>query len=475
MIEPFFEVNRRGRRSAAGVPGPGPGIGRRQVLRSLLGGSLVFPGILAELSAAADQGGLAPRPPGGVPRASRVIWIYLSGGFSHLDSFDPKPKLFELASAPGGGSERRGSRYLPAQWDFLPRGRSGIEVSELFPHIGSCADDLCLVRSMVSDHGNHAQATLGIHTGSFSVPRPSIGSWVSYGLGTLNRNLPSFVVLAPALPYNGAQAWDSSFLPAEHQGTRITPSDDPVPNLLPRRRLPALQTLERALTADYNRDHLAARQAEAALAARIQSFETAFGMQRAMPEALDLTSESDAIHALYGLERGQTTGFAWQCLAARRLAEAGVRFVELIDSGSSRNWDAHGDIRSHEPLARNVDRPVAALLRDLKARGMLDDTLVVFTTEFGRTATIDGRSGRGHQPRVFSTWLAGGGTRAGHVHGASDEIGSSVAADPVHVHDLHATILHLLGFDHTRLTFRHGGRDFRLTNVSGSIVHGLVA
>jgi hypothetical protein len=348
-------------------------------------------------------------------------------------------------------------------------------VSELFPQMATCVDDFCVIRSLHGTHFEHFQATLGVHTGSVSVKRPSLGSWVSYGLGTENGDLPSFVVLAPYLPYAGTQVWSSDFLPVAHAGTRVLPGAEPIPNLQRRAASEQVQQLELDLLARFNRRHHAARPHDPLLAGRIRSFETAFGMQRAMPDVLDLSRESDATLQMYGLERDSTQGFAWQCLIARRMAERGVRFIELIDSGSSNNWDSHSKMEDHRPRAANVDRPIAALIKDLKARGMLDDTLVVWTTEFGRTPHLDGPTGRSHHPYVFSSWLAGGGVRAGMTYGSSDEYGYEPAENPVHLHDFHATILHLLGFDHTRLTYRHSGRDFRLTDVSGRVVHEILA
>ncbi len=445
---------------------------RRGVLRSLVAGSTLFPAIVADLLAAEDNP-LAPRAPHYPGTASRVIFLYMTGGASHVDTFDPKPAL-QKAAAEG----RKGPRdrvMLPTPFSFSPRGRSGIEITDLFPHIGRLADEISVIRSMTGDHNDHFQATMGVHTGSVSFKRPSIGSWVSYGLGTQNRNLPSFVVIAPHLPYAGSQVWSSDFLPGAHAGTRITGGDDPVANLERRSESKRLQELELGLLERFNRRHLGDRPAEPALAARIKSFETAFGMQSEMPEVLDLAKESDRTLKLYGLERGSQDGFAWQCLIARRLAERGVRFIELIDTGSSRNWDSHSDIKAHEPMARNVDQPIAALLTDLKSRGMLKDTLVAWVTEFGRTPWLEQENGRGHYNKAFSTWLAGGGVKAGIAYGRTSEFGLDVEENQVHVHDLHATILHCLGFDHTRLTFRHAGRDFRLTDVHGRIVRDILA
>ena len=446
------------------------------MIRSLVGGSIILPAILHDLLAADGGSGaaLAPRPPHFPARAKRVIFLYMTGGVSHLDTFDPKARLRADAGKPV--SDRPGAaRYLPPGWAFKRGGQCGTEVSDLFPHVRECMDDICLVRSMRGDHNDHFQATLGMHTGSVSFARPSIGSWVSYGLGTENANLPGFVALAPQLPYAGTQVFSSDFLPGVHAGTRVLAGKEPIPHLVRRAPSAKIQQLELSLLDRFNRKHQQARPADPALVARMKSFETAAGMQMAMPNVLDLAQETDATLALYGLERGSTKGFAWQCLVARRLVERGVRFVELIDVGSHDNWDAHGDMATHAPLARNVDRPIAGLLRDLKGRGLLDETLVVWTTEFGRTPNTDGPKGRSHHNAAFSSWLAGGGVKGGIAYGATDDYGRLVAENPVHVHDFHATILHLLGFDHERLVFRHGGRDFRLTDVHGNVVKDLLA
>jgi hypothetical protein len=426
---------------------------------------------------------LAPRPPHHKPRARRVIFLYMSGGVSHVESFDYKPRLVAEGGKTISVNEYQGRKgefqmfLRQPRFEFRQHGQSGLWVSSLFPHLARCADDLCVIRSMHSDHTNHYEATLGIHTGSFTFARPSIGSWVSYGLGTENRNLPSFVVIAPKTPYAGSQVWASDLLPGAHQGTLVVPGAEPVANVQRRASTSRLQEMELAAMGRLNGRHLADRPGDPMLSARIQSFETAFGMQAELPDVFDLSRETDATLALYGLERGSTKGFAWQCLVARRMAERGVRFIELIDSGSSNNWDSHGDMAEHLPLARNVDQAIAGLLRDLKSRGMLDDTLVVWTTEFGRTpfnATAD-HKGREHHHWVFSSWMAGGGVRAGTAYGESDEHGIRPARDPVHVHDFHATILHLLGFDHEKLTFHRAGRDFRLTDVAGKVVTGILA
>jgi len=461
---------------------------RRPLLRSLVGGSLLFPGLLSQLLAeeagpGATRDPLAAAPPQFPARAKRVIFLFMSGGVSHVETWDPKPRLVADAGKTLQVEEfqgRKGSFPMflrPPQWKFNPHGQSGIEVSELFPHQAGCVDDLCVIRSMTSDHTNHYEATLGMHTGSFSFARPSLGAWVSYGLGTWNRNLPSFVVIAPHSPYAGGQVWGSDFLPGMHQGTLVVPGAEPVANVRRRVATRRLQELELAQLDRFNRRHLQERGDRGPLEARLRSFETAFGMQSELPGVFDLGEETAATHELYGLAPGSTAGFAWQCLVARRMIERGVRFVELIDTGSSNNWDAHGDMQTHLPLARNVDRPIAGLLQDLKRRGLLDDTLVVWTSEFGRTpfnAAADAR-GREHHHWVFSSWLAGAGVRGGTTWGSSDEHGVRVGENGVHVHDLHATILHLLGIDHERLTYRHSGRDFRLTDVHGRVVREILA
>lgn len=446
---------------------------RRQMIRSLACGSLLLPGMLSELLA--DQSPInidpvAPKSPHFAPRAKRVIFLFMTGGVSHLETFDPKPKL-----AADAGKKHNGKTLLAPQFKFSRAGKSGMQVSELFPNIATCADDLCVVRSLYGSHFEHFQATLGVHTGSVSVKRPSIGSWVSYGLGTENRNLPTFVVLAPYLPYAGTQVWSSDFLPVSYQGTRVLPGKEPVQDLRRRSPSPQVQEMELDLLARMNRRHQQERASDPLLAGRIKSFETAFGMQSAMPDVLDLSGESDATLALYGLERGATSGFGWQCLVARRMSERGVRFVELIDSGSSNNWDSHSSMKDHVPKAKSVDRAISGLLKDLKSRGMLDETLVVWTTEFGRTPHTDGPTGRSHHPDVFCSWLAGGGVKGGLVHGTSDDYGYQPAENPVHLNDFHATILHLLGLNHEKLTYRHAGRDFRLTDVRGRVVNEILA
>ncbi|MBL8891342.1 MAG: DUF1501 domain-containing protein [Planctomycetaceae bacterium] len=450
-----------------------PHLPRRSFLASTVAGSLLLPGIVSQLLA--DSGDpLAPRQPHFPAKAKNVIFLFMTGGVSHVDTFDPKPELTkqhgkEIKANHPEIKDRPGYEriYLKRpQWEFQPHGQCGTEVSTLFPHIATCVDDIALIRSMHTSHSNHYNATLGMHTGSFNFSRPSIGSWITYGLGTLNRNLPGFVVIAPAQTYAGTQVYASDFLPGAHQGTLVVPGAEPIANVRPRVPLDQ-QQLELAALQEINAEHFAARQDDAQLLARLQTFETAFGMQMAVPDAFDFATETAETLNSYGLAADQKSGFGWQCLAARRLIERGVRFVELIDVGSSNNWDAHGDMMTHVPLAKNVDQPIAALIKDLKARGLFDETLIVWTTEFGRTPfnnTADA-PGREHHPWAFSSWLAGAGVKGGTVHGSTDEIGLWTADKPVHVRDFHATILHLMGFDHHRLAYRHAGLDFRLTGV----------
>ena len=467
-----------------------PKLNRRETLKRSAGGlgAIALAAMLAEESGAAakdDEAAdpLTPQQPHFAPKAKRVIFLYMTGGVSHVDTFDHKPALIAghgktMTVDNWQGKQGSFTRYLKKpNWEFRPGGQCGTMISDLFPHVRELADDLCVLRSVESEHTNHYESTLGMHCGSWTFARPSIGAWVSYGLGTENRNLPSFMVIAPHAPYAGPQTWASDFLPGCHQGTHITPGAEPIPNVRPLAASKNLQQMELQLLAQANQQHLAQRPGDVELEATIRSYETAFGMQRDAPEAFDLSGETPATLALYGLSPGQTSGFGWQCLVARRLAERGVRFIELIDTGSSNNWDSHGNMSDHAPLAKNVDQPIAGLLKDLKQRGLLDDTLVVWTTEFGRTPYHENADhpGREHHHQVFSSWIAGGGVKGGIAHGESDEHGVAVGRDRVHVHDLHATLLHLLGLDHTQLTFRHAGRDYRLTDVHGRVVEQIIA
>ncbi len=450
---------------------------RNMSRRSLLKGSVACAGyglttrMLPVLASAGEEPHpLSARDPHFPARAKRVIMFFLTGGVSHVDSFDPKAEL----NRRNGEELRRKQKLMGSLWKHRPHGQSGIEITDLFPHVATVADDLCMIRSMHGNHGDHFEATLHMHTGSNGSALPGMGAWISYALGSENINLPSHVVFAENKPYAGAQVWDSNFLPAYHQGVHLKPGSEPIPHLNPHKDNPwELQEQELAMLRKLNKAHLESR-GDSELAARTLSFDSAASLQRLAPDLFDLKDESDRTLDLYGVKRGDNRSFGWQTLVARRMAESGVRFIELIDTGSSGNWDRHSNIKGNGPLARKVDQPIAALIKDLKERGMLEDTLVICATEFGRTSYATG-SGRGHYAKAFSCWLAGGGVKAGHVHGATDELGIEIASDPVHVHDFHATILHLLGLDHERLTYRHAGRDFRLTDVHGKLVKGLIA
>jgi len=450
-------------------------------------GATALAGLLAsEGSAAAALNPLEARRPHFPGRAKRVIFLFMHGGVSHVDTFDPKPRLTAMNGKPLPFAKPQfefapTGDLLASPWKFHQHGQSGLEISELFPHLGRCADELCVIRSM--NGGNevsHGPACLRLNTGDGVFNRPSLGAWTLYGLGTENSDLPGFISFSPSVYHGGAQNYGSAFLPAAFQGTRIGDGGAPFENAALANAAPAesadLQRLQLDLLNDSNRDHLVRVGADARLEARIAAFELAFRMQATAPKVFDLNAESRATKSLYGVGEQPTDEYGRQCLLARRLAEAGVRFVQVNFSYPRNYWDAHGDLRNnHTTNAKRVDKPIAGLLTDLKARGMLADTLVVFGTEFGRTPAAQGSDGRDHHPHAFSMWLAGGGVKGGLAHGATDEFGYFVAEDKVTMPDFHATILHLLGLDHTKLTFRHAGRDFRLTDVHGEVVRSILA
>ncbi len=426
-------------------------------------------------------GPLAVREPHFAPRASRVIFLYMPGGPSHVDLFDPKPRLQQDQGKPLPFEKPKLERtktgnLLASPWTFFQHGESGIPVSELLPRTAQCVDNLCIIRSMVADNINHTGAALQMCTGEQAFSRPSIGAWLTYGLGTENQNLPGFVVVSPSAVFQGAQLWASSFLPGAYQGTLVRDLSRPIANLRDPRGDLAGQRLRLDVLRDLNAMHAQDRANRMELEARIASFELAFRMQMEAPEAFDLSRESQATHRLYGTDQPVTELFGRQCLLARRLAERGVRFIQLFDAPKNNAWDHHSGLREDLPQrCAAVDQPIAALLTDLQSRGLLDDTLVLWGGEFGRTPTAEGTNGREHHPFGFTMWMAGGGVRGGYVHGATDEFGWHAVRDKVHVHDLHATILHLMGLDHTRLTFRFGGRDYRLTDVFGTVVRPILA
>jgi len=467
-----------------------PTLSRREMLRRAgtgfgmlgLAGALDSGGLLAPAQAATAGHSLARHH--FAPKAKRVIFLFMNGAPSHVDTFDPKPALAKYEGQPPEHKvERyRGTGYMPSPFKFRPHGESGVVMSELFPHLAGCADDLCVVRSMHTDVPNHEPGLLIMHSGNQQPIRPSLGSWVSYGLGTENQNLPPFVVLCPGLPVVGPQLWSNSFLPGEHQGMPVDTNDLRVDQLVANLHHPKLgrpeQRRQLDLLAQLNQLHLERRAEDAALEAQIRSMELAFNMQGEATEAFDVARETEHTRDMYG-----DTTFGQSCLLARRLVERGVRYVQVyyVTQKGKQPWDTHQDNDDrHRELCADSDRATAALLVDLKRRGLLEDTLVVWGGEFGRTPfaqAVKGKSkpGRDHHNTGFSMFLAGGGVKGGMMYGATDEFGMHAVENRVHVHDLHATILHLLGMDHERLTYRYAGRDFRLTDVHGTVVKDIVA
>jgi hypothetical protein len=436
----------------------------------------------------APSGPLAPKSPQFPAKAKRVIHIFANGGPSHVDTFDPKPLLDRLHGQPlpisNLSTERRTGAAFRSPYSFKKYGQSGIEVSELFPHVGECIDDIAVIRSMHGDVPNHEPSLLLMNCGEARQIRPSMGSWVTYGLGSENQNLPGFIVMCPGgYPIQESQNWQSGFLPGSYQGTYIDSQHTDIEKLIEnvRNNFSSLkeQRQQIDLLQQLNARHQAKRQNDAQIESRIQSFELAYRMQMDAADAFDISREPQHIRDMYG-----SGTQARQILIARRLLEKGVRFVQIWH-GAGQPWDNHDDLEvNHRKLAQQCDQPIGALLKDLKQRGMLEDTLVIWGGEFGRTPTVElptpgansGKiNGRDHNHHGFTTWLAGGGVKGGQVYGATDETGFKAEKDPVHFHDLHATILWLLGFDHTKLTYRYAGRDFRLTDVHGNVVKALIA
>ena len=429
---------------------------------------------------------LAPRPAHFAAKANRVIYLFMHGGPSHVDLFDPKPDLTRLHGKPlpdsfGAVATRRKverNPLLASKRVFKKHGRSGIEISDFLPHTAHFADELAVVRSCWADSVNHPQAVYQMNTGSILMGKPSLGSWVGYGLGSENRDLPAFVVLPdPAGGIKGGPpAYGSGFLPASYQGTLVRGGESPILDLKPQPGMtPDRQRKTLDLIGRLNSRHLDSRGEDGELSARIASYELAYRMQMAAPEAVDLSTESAETKALYGLDNRVTSEFGTRCLLARRLAERGVRFVQVY-SGDVNGWDAHDDVeKNHATMCARTDKPVAGLLADLKGRGLLDDTLVIWGGEFGRMPMSEQGKGRDHNPHGFTVWMAGAGIRGGTVHGATDAVGLRAEVDRVHVHDLHATILHLMGIDHTKLTFPRNGRDERLTDTSGEVVRAILS
>lgn len=461
---------------------------RREMLMTMANGFGMA--ALAQVAAASSPppSALAPKAPHFAPKARRVIFLFLNGGPSHVDTFDPKPMLEKYHGKPmpgsvqvisGGGIKLQVGNLMKSPFSFKKYGQSGIEVSELFAKVGECIDDVCVVRSMYTDIPNHPPGLCMMNSGHNLTGRPSLGSWLTYGLGTENQNLPGFVVLCPGLPVMGPQLWSSAFLPASYQGTWIENNQNDPRKLIPyvsssHTSMPD-QRLDLDLLNKLNRLQLERQGPSAPLEGAIQAMETAFRMQTEAVDVFDISKESLKTRTAYG-----EGDFARGCLMARRLVEHGVRIVQVY-FGAVQPWDSHSDILEHRPLAQQSDQPIAALLRDLKDRGMLQDTLVIIGGEFGRSpgVQVDGtaggiQNGRHHNSYGYSMLLAGGGVKGGMVYGATDEFGLKAVDNPVHPHDLHATVLHLCGFDHTKLTYRYSGRDFRLTDVEGKVIKDIL-
>lgn len=456
--------------------GSSASLSRRQMLRKAGAGFGMLPlaGLLQDQAGAAQAIG-----PHYLARAKRVVFLFMNGAPSHVDTFDPKPKLADVEGQQPEGMKTKGNGYMPSPFRFAPRGESGVVMSELFPKLASHADDMCVLRSMYTDTPNHEPGLLLMHSGNQQPTRPCLGSWASYGLGTENENLPAFVALCPGMPVVGPQLWSSAFLPGNHQAMSVNTSEMDVQSLVANLKHPTLSRVEQRGQLDLIQqlNQIRKSRGDDELESHIRSMELAFQMQTEASEAFDVSREAAQQHESYG-----SSAFGQSCLLARRLLERGVRFVQVyyVDKGKQ-PWDTHTDNNNkHRKLCADSDRATAALLADLKQRGMLEDTLVVWGGEFGRTpySQLDKKNknpGRDHHATGFSMFLAGGGVRGGMMYGQTDELGMHSIENRMHVHDLHATILHLMGIDHKRLTYRYSGRDFRLTDVYGRIVTDIVA
>jgi hypothetical protein len=439
-------------------------------------GYLAFAG-LSTWAAEKSASPLAPKKPHSPARAKRVIFLCMEGGPSHTDTFDYKPKLKADDGKTFGRGRVRFARLLGSPWEFKQYGKSGLWISDLFPEVGRHADELCLLNSMHTDLPSHPQAFVQMHTGIFQFPRPSMGAWTLYGLGTENENLPGFITISPPGNNGGPINYGSSFLPAAYQGTRIgagrrAVSAASVSNLPGRGVSPTAQRAQLDFVQSLNRTALERDKVNPGVEGLIESYELAFRMQGELPKLMDLTGETTVTKQMYGIDEDATDDFGRKCLLARRFVEAGVRFVELNHGG----WDQHRNLKAdHARHALSVDKPIAGLLADLKGRDLLEDTLVIWGGEFGRTPYAQGTDGRDHNNKGYTIWMAGGGVKGGLAHGKTDEYGYEAVEDKMHIHDWHATILYLLGLDHKRLTYRHAGRDMRLTDVKGNVVKEIVA
>lgn len=463
---------------------------RRALLRQSAAGFglLGLRGLMAANQTPANP--LTPKAPMFPAKVKRVIFLFMHGGPSSVDTFDYKPRLVRDNGKPVtfqrglsfGAASTEGGLMKPV-WNFRQHGQSGLAISELFPNLATCADDLCMIHSMVGDGVDHGAACLQLHTGVSQFKRPSAGSWVLYGLGTENQNLPGFVTIKPALDHGGQNNWSSAFLPSDFQGTAIGNMStkieeiekEPVPNLVPRGLSGESQRYELDMLQKMNRSNLERQDYDPDLEARINAFELAFRMQVKAPEAFNIEKESPETKKLYGLDDPITRDFGWQCLLARRLSERGVRFVQCTN-GVGLGWDQHSNLqRVHSQLAKETDLPIAGLLKDLKARGLFKDTLVIWSGEFGRTPWAQNNDGRDHNPYGFTLWMAGAGVKPGFSYGSTDEFGYHAEENRMHIHDLHATVLHLMGLHHDKLTYRVAGRDFRLTDTAGTVADGIIA
>ena len=471
--------------SSSPPAGSVPPLTRRHFLnRGAMGfGGLALAGVMQQEQVAASP--WSPKPTHFEPRARSVIFLYMDGGVSQVDSFDPKPLLAkENGQKPKFKVDatvfNNNGNILQSPWEFRNYGESGIPISDLFPHIGSCADELAVIRSMTAFSPNHPNANYALHSGHILSGRPSMGAWVSYGLGTEGSDLPSYVVIhGGQVPSGGMQCFGSGFLPSTHQASTFLSTSPVLKNIVPQEQAPDFQRRKLELLSEIDGSLQEELTHAEAIQSAVENYEMAFRMQMAVPEVADVSKEPEYIRRMYGLEGGykNTRIYGAQCLMARRLVERGVRFIELtINPGNGDRWDQHSNLRDgHQKNALAVDQPIGALIKDLKARGLLESTLLVFSGEFGRTPFAQGSNGRDHNPQGFSLWMAGGGIRGGTIYGATDEYGYRVVQNKLTVHDLHANMLHLLGMNHEKLTYRYSGRDMRLTDVHGELVPEILA
>ncbi len=462
-----------------------PVLSRRQLLQtSACGfGNVALASLLHQQAQAEKRNTIVESQIHPKPRAKRIIFLFMWGGPSQVDLFDPKPTLNKESGKPLSGKSVGSPRsqlgkVLASPFKFNQYGEGGVWISELFPHLSKHADKMCVVNSLHTNGTAHGEALLRLHTGNANLVRPSVGSWISYGLGSESENLPAFITVSPPRGHGGVQNYGSAFLPAIHQGMAIGSAETPIakakiPNLKNNRLDKSLQKSQLDFIQSLNRAHLKKLQKDRQVEGLIENYELAFNMQSTMPDIMDINQESQSILDLYGVGKKPTDNFARQCLLARKLAERGVRYIQV---STDYTWDTHQKNKAgHITESAKVDQPISALLTDLQQRGLLEDTLVLWGGEFGRTPTAENGDGRNHHPQVFSVWMAGGGVKGGFTYGTTDDFGYFPVENPVHMHDLHATLLHILGIDHLKLTYRHKGRDFRLTDVFGNVATDILA